>query len=153
MVLGNLAACSYGAKMVIPRRKRSMPAKRWPPSTPNAAPPCMACPPCSQAMLDHPDFPRHDMRSLRTGIMAGAPCPEPLMRRVMEDMHCRQITIGYGMTETSPISFNPRWMTRSRSASRPWAASSPMPRCAWSTIRAAPCPSAPRASWSPAAIW
>ena len=37
--------------------------------------------------------------------MAGAPCPEPLMRRVMEEMHCRQITIGYGMTETSPISF------------------------------------------------
>jgi len=58
-----------------------------------------------QAMLDHPEFDRFDMRSLRTGIMAGAPCPEPLMRRVMERMHCRQITIGYGMTETSPISF------------------------------------------------
>jgi fatty-acyl-CoA synthase len=57
------------------------------------------------AMLDYPDFARFDLSALRTGIMAGAPCPEPLMRRVMGEMGAREITIGYGMTETSPISF------------------------------------------------
>jgi len=57
------------------------------------------------AMLDHPRFGEFDLTSLRTGIMAGAPCPEPMMRRVMEHMHCGQITIAYGMTETSPVSF------------------------------------------------
>lgn len=104
MVLGNLAACAYGASMVIPGESfdagdtlAAIAAER-----------CAAVhgvPTMFAAMLDHPDFAHHDLRSLRTGIMAGAPCPEPLMRRVMADMHCRQITIGYGMTETSPISF------------------------------------------------
>ncbi len=56
------------------------------------------------AELDEPDFPDHDLRSLRTGIMAGAPCPVELMHRVMTDMHLEQITIGYGMTETGPLS-------------------------------------------------
>jgi fatty-acyl-CoA synthase len=104
MVLGNLAACSYGAKMVIP-------GEGFDAGETLAAISAESCaavhgvPTMFSAMLDHPDFARHDLRSLRTGIMAGAPCPEPLMRRVMEQMHCRQITIGYGMTETSPISF------------------------------------------------
>ena len=57
------------------------------------------------AMLDHPEFPRFDLSTMRTGIMAGAPCPVSLMRRVVRDMYCREITIAYGMTETSPISF------------------------------------------------
>jgi len=57
------------------------------------------------AMLDHPDFAAHDFSSLRTGIMAGAPCPIEVMRRVVKDMHMPEVTIGYGMTETSPISF------------------------------------------------
>ena len=57
------------------------------------------------AMLDHPDFPRFDLSAMRTGIMGGAPCPVTLMRRVVRDMGCREITIAYGMTETSPISF------------------------------------------------
>ena len=57
------------------------------------------------AMLDHPDFARFDLSAMRTGIMAGAPCPVTLMRRVVRDMGCREITIAYGMTETSPISF------------------------------------------------
>jgi fatty-acyl-CoA synthase len=57
------------------------------------------------AMLDHPEFARHDLSTLRTGIMAGAPCPVETMRRVVERMHMREVTIGYGMTETSPISF------------------------------------------------
>ena len=56
------------------------------------------------AMLDEPDFDRHDLTSLRTGIMAGAPCPVELMHRVIEDMHMGEITIGYGMTETGPLS-------------------------------------------------
>jgi fatty-acyl-CoA synthase len=57
------------------------------------------------AELEHPEFARFDLRSLRTGIMAGAPCPVEVMKRVIEHMHMHQITIGYGMTETSPVSF------------------------------------------------
>ena len=57
------------------------------------------------AMLDHPEFGRFDLRTLRTGIMAGSPCPVEVMRRVVERMHMREVTIAYGMTETSPVSF------------------------------------------------
>ncbi|MCG6969165.1 MAG: AMP-binding protein [Gammaproteobacteria bacterium] len=53
--------------------------------------------------LEHPDFNKFDLNSLRTGIMAGAPCPPALMKRVIEDMHCREILIGYGQTEASPL--------------------------------------------------
>lgn len=55
-------------------------------------------------ILDHPDFGSFDLQSLRTGIAAGALCPAPMMRRMIEDMHLVEITIGYGMTETSPLS-------------------------------------------------
>ncbi len=55
------------------------------------------------AELEHPEFARFDLSSLRTGIMAGAPCPIEIMRRVVEDMHCRQMTIAYGQTESSPV--------------------------------------------------
>ena len=55
------------------------------------------------AELDHPQFAEIDTSSLRTGIMAGAPCPEILMKRVMEEMGCRKILIGYGETEASPL--------------------------------------------------
>ena len=54
------------------------------------------------AELEHPDFDRFDLSSLRTGIMAGALCPEPLMRKVMDKMHLPEMTIAYGLTETSP---------------------------------------------------
>ncbi|MSQ69214.1 MAG: AMP-binding protein [Gammaproteobacteria bacterium] len=57
------------------------------------------------AELDHPEFARFDLRSLRTGIMAGAPCPVEVMKRVLRDMHMGGVTIAYGMTETSPVSF------------------------------------------------
>ena len=57
------------------------------------------------AQLDHPEFARFDLGSLRTGIMAGAPCPIEVMRRCIEVMHLSEITIAYGMTETSPVSF------------------------------------------------
>ena len=61
------------------------------------------------AELESPDFARCDLTSLRTGVMAGALCPEPLMRRVMTDMHIPEITIAYGMTESSPgITMTPR---------------------------------------------
>jgi len=53
--------------------------------------------------LNHPDFDKYDLSSLRTGIMAGAPCPVELMKRVIEDMHAREITICYGLTEASPV--------------------------------------------------
>ena len=55
------------------------------------------------AELDHPGFSQFDMSSLRTGIMAGAPCPIELMKRVVAEMHCSEMTIGYGQTESSPI--------------------------------------------------
>jgi len=55
------------------------------------------------AELDHPQFREFDLSTLRTGIMAGAPCPTEVMKRVMGEMHCREITIACGMTETSPV--------------------------------------------------
>ena len=57
------------------------------------------------AEMEHPEFPRFNLTSLRAGIMAGSPCPIEVMRRVMHCMHMRDITIAYGMTETSPVSF------------------------------------------------
>ena len=61
------------------------------------------------AELERPDFARFDLTSLRTGVMAGALCPEPLMRRVMTEMHLPEITIAYGLTESSPgITMTPR---------------------------------------------
>jgi fatty-acyl-CoA synthase len=61
------------------------------------------------AELECPEFARYDLTSLRTGVMAGALCPEALMRRVMTDMHLPEITIAYGMTESSPgITMTPR---------------------------------------------
>ena len=104
MVLGNLAAVASGAKMVFPGE--GFDALATLKAVQDEA--CTALhgvPTMFASMLDHPDFDRFDLRSLRTGIMAGALCPAPLMRRVMEDMHCDGITIAYGMTETSPISF------------------------------------------------
>jgi fatty-acyl-CoA synthase len=56
------------------------------------------------AELDHPEFATFDLTSLRTGMMAGAPCPIEVMRRAIRDMHLTEMTIGYGMTETSPVS-------------------------------------------------
>ena len=104
MVLGNLAAISYGAKMVFPSEGFDPLATLEAVQTER----CTALhgvPTMFSAMLDHPEFYRFDLRTLRTGIMAGSLCPEPLMDRVIQDMHCRDITIAYGMTETSPVSF------------------------------------------------
>jgi fatty-acyl-CoA synthase len=57
------------------------------------------------AEMDHPDFAKFDLSSLRTGIMAGSPCPIEVMRKAVVSMHLSEIVIGYGMTETSPASF------------------------------------------------
>ena len=57
------------------------------------------------AELNHPEFESFDLSNLRTGIMAGAPCPVETMRQVIDKMHMDQVTIAYGMTETSPVSF------------------------------------------------
>ncbi|MFB3828360.1 MAG: AMP-binding protein [Bryobacteraceae bacterium] len=55
------------------------------------------------AELDHPEFSKYDMTSLRTGVMAGAPCPIEVMKRVVSEMHCRELTVAYGQTESSPV--------------------------------------------------
>jgi fatty-acyl-CoA synthase len=60
------------------------------------------------AELDHPDFGKFDYSSLRTGIMAGSPCPVEVMKKVQKDMHMPEVTICYGMTETSPVSTQSR---------------------------------------------
>jgi fatty-acyl-CoA synthase len=104
MVMGNLNCVSHGAAMVIPNdgfdpglTLKAVQEER-----------CTALygvPTMFIAELDHPDFGSFDLSSLRTGIMAGAPCPIEVMKRVIRDMHMGEITIAYGMTETSPVSF------------------------------------------------
>jgi fatty-acyl-CoA synthase len=68
------------------------------------------------AQLDHPAFSTYRLDSLRTGIMAGAPCPVEVMRQVIDKMHMREVTIAYGMTETSPVSFQSCMTIRSKRA-------------------------------------
>lgn len=104
MVLAALACVSAGAKMVFPG------AAFDPLATLEAvqAERCTALhgvPTMFIAELDHPEFGRFDLRTLRTGIMAGSPCPIEIMRRVVAEMHMAEVTIAYGMTETSPVSF------------------------------------------------
>ncbi len=103
MVMGNLACVALGSAMVIP--DEAFDAARVLEAV--AAERCTALygvPTMFIAELDHPSFPSHDLTSLRTGIMAGSPCPVEIMRRVLEDMHIGEMTICYGMTETSPVS-------------------------------------------------
>lgn len=104
MVMGNLASITHGAAMVYPSEGfdpeavlRAVEAERC---TSLYGVPTMFI-----AVLAHPDFNKFDLSSLRTGCMAGAICPEPLMRQVVERLNMRDVTIAYGMTETSPVSF------------------------------------------------
>ncbi|HUI79034.1 MAG TPA: AMP-binding protein [Bryobacteraceae bacterium] len=104
MVLANLAAITHGVAMIFPSESfdplavlQTVEAER-----------CTALhgvPTMFIAELEHPEFRRFDLSSLRTGIMAGSPCPIEVMRRVISDMNLREMTIAYGMTETSPVSF------------------------------------------------
>ena len=102
MVVANLACVTSGATIVIP-------ADHFDPGAILAAVENERCtalygvPTMFIAELEHPEFDRFNLSSLRTGIMAGAPCPPELVRRVIEDMGCREILIGYGQTEASPI--------------------------------------------------
>jgi fatty-acyl-CoA synthase len=104
MVLGNLACTTHGAAMVYPGPGfdpldvlRTVANERC---TGLHGVPTMFI-----AELEHPEFDRFDLSSLRSGIMAGSPCPIEVMRRAVERMHLQEITICYGMTETSPVSF------------------------------------------------
>jgi len=102
MVLANLLSLSVGASIVIAAEHFDAEATL----EAVAEERCTALhgvPTMFIAELEHPKFGDHDLTSLRTGIMAGAPCPEPLMKRVIEDMHCAEILIGYGQTEASPL--------------------------------------------------
>ncbi len=102
MVLGNLACFTHGATVVYPSEVfdalatlRAVQNER-----------CTALhgvPTMFVAELDHPEFRDFDLSSLRTGVMAGAPCPVDVMKRVISDMHMKHILIGYGQTEVSPI--------------------------------------------------
>ena len=104
MVLGNLACLTHGAAMIFPGEGfdplatlQTVEAERC---TGLHGVPTMFI-----SMLDHPEFARFDLSRLRTGIMAGSPCPVEVMKRVVAQMHMAEVTIAYGMTETSPVSF------------------------------------------------
>lgn len=104
MVLAVLACVSVGANMVFPGEafdpRATLEAVSEERCTALHGVPTMFI-----AELDHPDFARFDLSRLRTGIMAGSPCPIETMKRVVSKMHLAEITIAYGMTETSPVSF------------------------------------------------
>jgi len=107
MVMGNLACTSHGAAMVIP-------AEGFDPAATLAAVQAERCtslygvPTMFIAELGLPDFADYDLSTLRTGIMAGSPCPAEVMRKVIEAMHMDEVAIAYGMTETSPVSTQTR---------------------------------------------
>ncbi len=102
MVMGNLACVTHGAAMVLPAPHFS-PAHTLEAVAKERCTALHGVPTMFIAELDHPGFREFDLSSLRTGIMAGAPCPAEVMKRVMTEMHCREITIACGMTETSPV--------------------------------------------------
>ena len=104
MVMGNLASLTLGAAMVYPGEGFD-PLATLQTIQAEKCTTLYGVPTMFIAELDHPDFAKFDLSSLRTGIMAGAPCPIEVMRRVNEAMNMRDITIAYGMTETSPVSF------------------------------------------------
>ena len=104
MVLGVLCAAASGATMVFPGESFD-PGETLRSIARNRCTALHGVPTMFGAMLEHDELARLDLSSLRTGIMAGAPCPIETMRRVIARMHMSQVTIAYGMTETSPISF------------------------------------------------
>jgi fatty-acyl-CoA synthase len=103
MVLGNLACITHGAAMVYP-------SEGFDPFATLEAVEAERCtglygvPTMFIAELGHPEFKRFDLSSLRTGIMAGSPCPIEVMKRCVSEMNMSEVTIAYGMTETSPVS-------------------------------------------------
>jgi fatty-acyl-CoA synthase len=104
MVLSVLACVSVGASMVFPGEAFD-PAATLKAASDERCTALHGVPTMFIAELALPDFAEYDLSSLRTGIMAGAPCPIETMKRVVQDMHMHEVTIAYGMTETSPVSF------------------------------------------------
>ena len=107
MVLGNLAAVTHGACMVFPGEGFD-PLVTLETVAEERCTALHGVPTMFIAELDHPDFEKFDLKSLRTGIMAGSPCPVEVMKRVVSEMHMAEVTICYGMTETSPVSTQTR---------------------------------------------
>ncbi len=104
MVLGNLACTTHGAAMVFPGEGFD-PLATLQTVAEERCTALHGVPTMFIAEMEHAEFRRFDLASLRTGIMAGSPCPIEVMRRAVAEMHLAEITIAYGMTETSPVSF------------------------------------------------
>jgi fatty-acyl-CoA synthase len=104
MVMANLNCVVHGATMVVPSEGFD-PGLTLKAIQDERCTALYGVPTMFIAELGHPDFAKFDLGSLRTGIMAGAPCPIEVMKRVMTEMHMPEVTIAYGMTETSPVSF------------------------------------------------
>jgi fatty-acyl-CoA synthase len=104
MVMGNLAAVTLGAAMVYPGEGFD-PLATLRTIEQEKCTTLYGVPTMFIAELDHPEFANFNLKSLRTGIMAGAPCPIEVMKRVNIEMNMGEVTIAYGMTETSPVSF------------------------------------------------
>jgi len=103
MVMGNLGCLTHGATMVYPAEAFD-PLATLQAIAEERCTALYGVPTMFIAQLDHPEFARFDLRSLRTGIMAGSPCPIEVMKKVQSQMNMREVTIAYGMTETSPVS-------------------------------------------------
>ncbi len=103
MVIGSLACLTSGAAIVLPGEGFD-PLVTLETISEVRCTSLYGVPTMFIAELDHPDFKKFDLTSLRTGMMAGAPCPIEVMRRCISDMNLTELTIGYGMTETSPVS-------------------------------------------------
>jgi fatty-acyl-CoA synthase len=107
MVLGNLATVTHGACIVIPAPGFD-PAATLRAAQDERCTSLYGVPTMFIAELALPDFAGYDLSTLRTGIMAGSPCPVEVMKRVVSEMHMAEVTIAYGMTETSPVSAQTR---------------------------------------------
>lgn len=103
MVLGNLAILTHGGCIVYPNDGFE-PLSVLQAVQDEKCTALHGVPTMFIAELDHPDFGKYDLSTLRTGIMAGSSCPIEVMRRVIDEMHMSEVTIAYGMTETSPVS-------------------------------------------------
>nr|WP_227535228.1 AMP-binding protein [Psychrobacter sp. YP14] len=103
MVLGNLAILTHGGCIVYPNDGFE-PLSVLQAVQDEKCTALHGVPTMFIAELDHPDFDKYDLSTLRTGIMAGSSCPIEVMRRVIDEMHMSEVTIAYGMTETSPVS-------------------------------------------------
>lgn len=107
MVMGNLAATTHGATMVIPAPAFD-PAATLRATAEERCTSLYGVPTMFIAMLNDPSFEEHDLSALRTGIMAGSPCPVEVMKQVIDRMGAEDVSIAYGMTETSPVSTQTR---------------------------------------------